>query len=447
VLHQALSNVARGKDPYLREGDAVNAEEMEDVMIHTSDLVLLAAVSEDEELSHLDVYVYDRDKDNLYVHHDYMLPAFPLALAWLDFPVGAERADEARRENLVAVATFEPYIEIWDLDTFDQPAPLALLGGPEDPADLGRKLKAKQLTAESHRDAVLSLAWNAQQRNLLASASADGTVKLWDLCTGKCLRTLRHHGGAKVQCLAWNPSEAPLLASGAYDQRVAVVDVRAPESAVALARLDADVEALLWLPAPRHSHLLVATESGSLYCFDVAQGLERPLWRLQAHAGKPLQALALSRAWDGALLATGTTDRHAPLKLWQLAADNAQPPLCLYEGAQELGPLFSLSFSRDEPLLLVAGVQGDRPAIVDVTHFDAIKAKHAQWTAAHPDQPLGAPALSAAATVSGLAPGTLSAALAALPPQSPATATSSSSSSSSSIKTKKVKGKGKAGRR
>lgn len=42
------------------------------------------------------MYVLERDQDNLYVHHDYLLPAFPLALAWLDFFVGAPTADDVR---------------------------------------------------------------------------------------------------------------------------------------------------------------------------------------------------------------------------------------------------------------------------------------------------------------------------------------------------------------
>lgn len=50
----------------------------------------------------------------MYVHHDIMLPCFPLCLAWLDCslstPGGAERA------NLVAVGSMQAGIEIWDLD-------------------------------------------------------------------------------------------------------------------------------------------------------------------------------------------------------------------------------------------------------------------------------------------------------------------------------------------
>ena len=49
-----------------------------------SDAIIAAAHSE-EDISHLDIYVYEEDEDNVYTHHDILLSAFPLSLAWLDW--------------------------------------------------------------------------------------------------------------------------------------------------------------------------------------------------------------------------------------------------------------------------------------------------------------------------------------------------------------------------
>lgn len=76
------------------------------------------------------IWIYEEGDDgigepNVYVHHDIMLPAFPLCLAWLDCDPrgGSERA------NLCAVGTMDPGIEIWDLDVLDAVEPVACLGG------------------------------------------------------------------------------------------------------------------------------------------------------------------------------------------------------------------------------------------------------------------------------------------------------------------------------
>jgi periodic tryptophan protein 1 len=82
-------------DPYVTIKDSDDDEEEEnpdDFGILKNDLVVLAARAE-EDASHLEVWVYQEaitneetheTEANLYVHHDVMLPAFPLCLAWMD---------------------------------------------------------------------------------------------------------------------------------------------------------------------------------------------------------------------------------------------------------------------------------------------------------------------------------------------------------------------------
>jgi periodic tryptophan protein 1 len=93
-------------------------------------------------------------------------------------------ADPSSSGSFAAVSTFEAEIEIWDLDVLDALQPVATLGGHtgdagnREPEIRSRKRRNKEgWLPGSHTDSVLSLAWNAAYRNVLASGSADKSIK------------------------------------------------------------------------------------------------------------------------------------------------------------------------------------------------------------------------------------------------------------------------------
>ena len=234
--------------------DEEDDEEREELQILATDNLVLAAKVEDE-VAHLEVYVYEDEADNLYVHHDIMLPSVPLCVEWLDLPMGKDQEKVGSKGNFVAVGTFEPDIEIWDLDTIDSMYPNAILGyggqQSNSKSKEGKKKKKKRpsrkVNDEYHVDAILSLAANRQHRNLLASASADTTVKLWDLNTVTCAKSYTFHTD-KACSLAWNSRESTVLLSGAYDRTVVAADMRAPDAKVPRWKVDSDVENVRWDP-------------------------------------------------------------------------------------------------------------------------------------------------------------------------------------------------------
>ena len=58
--------------------------------IKPTDNILLATKT-DEDVSTLDVYVYDEATENMHIHHEVILGAFPLCSAWLDFDTKNEQ--------------------------------------------------------------------------------------------------------------------------------------------------------------------------------------------------------------------------------------------------------------------------------------------------------------------------------------------------------------------
>ena len=208
------------------------ADERAELEILPTDSLLVAARTQDD-LSQLDIYVYDEAQENLYIHHDLLLPAMPLCLEWLDFtPAPGEDAhgrEIGRAGNFVAVGTLDPEIEIWSLDVIDGLYPDAILGrsasdrlAPEPVAPPNGRKKPKKAkkpkptkSDQFHTDSILGLSWNRTHRSLLLSASADTTVKLWDVSrpgTMGALRSFENHTD-KVQTVEWNQTEPTVLAA------------------------------------------------------------------------------------------------------------------------------------------------------------------------------------------------------------------------------------------
>ncbi len=341
------------QDPYITF-DGESEDDLEDEKIKISDLIIVAAKTE-ENISNIEVHIYEEGEDNLYCHHDIMLPSFPLCLEWIQSAAG-------KSGNLLAVGTFEPEIEIWDLDVIDAVYPVAILGKEESTSKKSSssssksKSKKKKANDKYHVDSVMSLNWNRNHSNILASGSADNTVKIWDLNSTTAVHSFNHHKD-KVQAIQWNPIETSVLATGSYDKTVAVFDSRAPDSKLAFT-LSADVESLKWCPH-NSNWLLVSDESGRVSLFDMKSSTN-PLFTLSAH-----NTAATAIDWNPFLpntFLTASSDKS--VKLWDTSSGE---PACLMTKQLDLGKIFTASFSMDSPYLVAAaGSNG----IVEILNFN-----------------------------------------------------------------------------
>lgn len=384
------------EDPYITLKEDDDDNEREDLEVLPTDNLLVIAKTEDE-ISQLEIYIYEESQDNIYVHHDLMLPAFPLCLEWLDFPPASTSTtnDPASTGfgNYIAVGTMDPEIEIWSLDVVESIYPNSVLGRPDltkahvpIPSGSGKKkkkkMKSRTIEKGYHVDAVLGLSWNKVQRNLLASASADKTVKLWDLSRGPsmddtdgAIRSFDVHKD-KVQAVQWNEKNPSVLLTGSYDRTVRTFDSRSPDSGVG-AFLGSDVEALRWDPW-EEAGFYVALENGLVLNYDVRNlpsNLETPSparFTLSAHDGAT-SALDINPHIRGCI-ATGGADKL--VKIWNVDDSSGKMNVTLVTSRDlGVGKVFSTTFSPDDPLTVAAGGSKAKLQVWDIgANFGARKA-------------------------------------------------------------------------
>ncbi|KAK1301354.1 Histone-binding protein MSI1 [Acorus calamus] len=261
--------------------------------------------------------------------------------------------------NFIAIGSMDPAIEIWDLDIMDEVQPFLVLGGVSEKKRKGKK-KSVKYKENSHRDAVLGLAWNKILRNLLASASADDSVKIWDLAK---------------EAFTWNQDIPEVLLSGSFDRSVVMMDMRS--SSRTGWSVSADVESLAWDPH-NNNFYVVSLEDGTVQGFDIraassnADSGAKPSFTLHAH-DKAVCAVSYNPSTAN-LLATGSTDKM--VKLWDLSNNQPSSVASLKALRLNLGAVFSLSFSEDSPSLLAIGGSKGKLQVWDILCDPGVERKY-----------------------------------------------------------------------
>lgn len=231
------------------------------------------------------------------------------------------------------------------------------------------------LRSGSHTDAVMTLSWNTIHKQVIASGSADKTVKLWDVTKATeesaNASTFRHHRD-KVGAVRWHPQEGTLLATGSYDRTVALLDARSNGDDVRSVKVSADCEALSWDPF-RPEYLTAATEDGTITCWDVRKfETKSPVWSFVANEYGGVTDLAYNRNVPG-MMATCSVNKT--VTLWDCFHES-RPVVC---GNKDMcvGKLYTVSFYPSQDWLLGCGGSGNMLALWDLSNEKMIQTRFA----------------------------------------------------------------------
>uniref|UniRef100_A0A7E4ZZY3 WD_REPEATS_REGION domain-containing protein n=1 Tax=Panagrellus redivivus TaxID=6233 RepID=A0A7E4ZZY3_PANRE len=344
-------------DPLItRHADSEDEDEKDDFILKPDDnLVISAKIVKDEP--GIDVHVYNEANGDWYVHHDYILDSPPLCIAPIRYDPG-----QSGKGNLLAVGTFDPIIQIWDLDVVNAIEPIVKLG----PKPKKGNARAKRDgSSQGHSDAVTALDWNQLCEHVLASGSADQTVVLWDLDEAKPA-TIINFFDDKIGSLQWHPVEQSILVAGTRAGKAQIIDARNIEpTSNAAWEMGAEIEQLLW-DIHNPFCLLATTDDGKLHYLDSRKpGV--PVVSVFAHEDGA-NAVSQSYGVRGLVATVGENE----LKLWKLTTSAATPELqAVHTHPVKMGKLFSVEFCPESANTLVVGGEGEE--MVRIVELDKIE--------------------------------------------------------------------------
>jgi len=169
-------------------------------------------------------------------------------------------------------------------------------------------------TLVGHSRGINDLAWS-RKGDYIATASDDKTLRLWDVHTGDALVEFKGHANFCFS-VAFNP-QGNLLASGSFDETVKLWDVR---SGSCVATLPAHCDPVTAVDFNRDGTCIASgSHDGLLRVWDTATG--QCLKTLYAEGNPPVGYVKYSP--NGKYVLAGTLD--STLRLWHMSSANSPP--------------------------------------------------------------------------------------------------------------------------
>ncbi|MGH9971214.1 MAG: caspase family protein [Pyrinomonadaceae bacterium] len=192
-----------------------------------------------------------------------------------------------------------------------------------------------------HSRPIISIAFSADGK-MLATGSTDHTIKLWDVATGRELRTLTGHSDG-IGAVAFSVN-GKTLASAGLDNTIKSWDVATGRELRTLTRYPGVLLAL----SPEAKTLASGSNDGTIRLWDVATS--RELHTLSAHS----RFVTVAFNADGQTLASGGGSDDPTIRLWDVATGRE-----LHTLTGHSGEVTEVAFSADGNMLASGSGMGD----------------------------------------------------------------------------------------
>jgi WD40 repeat protein len=166
------------------------------------------------------------------------------------------------------------------------------------------------LETRRHRGAIWCHALSPDGR-VLATGGLDGTIRLWDVESGRLVRALIGHG-SYVSGLDWSPDGNTLASAGTFDATVRLWDTRTGRPLRVLKGHPAWVSLVKWSPDGR-TVLATGGQSGALSSWNAVNGVMGGTLEL----GKPLPGMS----WHPDGKSVAVVGQNLPLQIWDAATN------------------------------------------------------------------------------------------------------------------------------
>eukprot|EP00931_Biecheleriopsis_adriatica_P050338 TRINITY_DN29138_c0_g1_i1.p1 TRINITY_DN29138_c0_g1~~TRINITY_DN29138_c0_g1_i1.p1 ORF type:complete len:378 (+),score=54.19 TRINITY_DN29138_c0_g1_i1:37-1134(+) len=212
-------------------------------------------------------------------------------------------------------------------------------------ADEGVVFDTSVATCQGHGGGVLAVQWEPKAGSMIASASIDGSAKIWDANSGSCTETLKSSGEhGFVSSVCWAPDGAR-LATGCQDGLVYIWSLGTEAPTATCKGHTNQVRCVAWCPKGRD-----AVASGSL---DGTVRIWKPSKGKRVATCQGDGGYVYCILWhpDGAVIAAGSTDGNARLF-------NASTGACIVLCESHAGPVSSLAWGPENAYLATGSHDG-----------------------------------------------------------------------------------------